>query len=462
MARHFIVNLMSINVKLLLWFWLITLVSVIATGFVTHQLYRPDLHAPLYKEDAKMLTQISMQLINAKPKKIKHFFMFAPRRWGNGIVIKDTHSNEIISNQRKGISPFAKYIAEHDFDNEMMTIRVDEGRITGPKLVSMNQVNYQIFFTDRTPPPSIDRLFFRLPTWLKILIPLIISFIFCWFLARTLTKPLHRIQDAATHLGDGDLSVRVEETSERSDELGGLAKSFNHMAAKLQTSLTAQQRLIADVSHELRSPMTRLQLAIGLAQKSSQNEQNLQKYLIRCETEIERLEQMIGSILSFSRLENSLYALNLEPIEIKTLMALIIQDAQFVADEKNININFNSNADGELNGDGLLLSSAINNVLTNAIKYSPKNSEIKCLVQQDKDRLMIVVSDAGPGVPEQCIGHLFEPFYRVADARDRKTGGTGLGLAITKQAIAAHQGEISAKNNHDKGLTVSIELPLTI
>ncbi|WP_440874985.1 ATP-binding protein [Thalassotalea sp. PLHSN55] len=462
MARGFLSGFMSINVKLFLWFWLITITSVIATIAITNQLNKSSTRLSLYRGDAKQLEQIETHLLNARPNNIKRFVMFSPRRYGDAIVIKDMLTGKVVSNVREKITPFADYIAKNDFDNEMKTIRLAFGRITGPKMVSFNNKEYQLFYTGRAPSPSIARKFMKLPAWLRLMVPLFISFVLCWFLARTLNKPLRRIQNAATQLGDGDLTVRVERDSARSDELGSLATSFNLMAEKLQSSMSAQQRLIADVSHELRSPMTRLQLALGLAQKSSSKPDELIKYLLRCEMEVERLDQMIANVLSLSKLENSLYALNVETIDIKTLLEPIIQDTQFIADNKHIVIHFNLNVEGSLSVDVQLLTSAINNVLTNAVKYSPENSSISCTVEVIAQRLLIKVIDTGPGVPEQNINQLFEPFYRVADARDRKTGGTGLGLAIAKQAIVAHQGTISAKNNSEKGLTVTIELPLTI
>ena len=243
--------------------------------------------------------------------------------------------------------------------------------------------------------------------------------------------------------------------------MGALATSFNQMAEKLEQNLNAQQRLLGDVSHELRSPLTRLQMALGLAQEPLLSEQSRIQYLQRCELEIGRLDNMIGDVLALSRLENIMQSLQLNTFNFSLLLSNIVEDEQFIANEKSILITVAPHSSIKISADSSLLSSAISNIVGNAVKYSPENSTISITLTQLKEELILTVSDAGMGVPEQAITQLFEPFYRVNTARDRQTGGTGLGLAIAKQAILAHQGCIFAKNNSaSSGLTITVTLPL--
>jgi two-component system sensor histidine kinase CpxA len=293
-------------------------------------------------------------------------------------------------------------------------------------------------------------------------IPLLISMTISWLLARSLSKPLLKIKDTATTFGNGDFTARVQQVSRRSDELGVLAKSFNTMAEKLEQGISAHQRLLADVSHELRSPMTRLQIALALANKSAENPKELEKHLLRCELEVTRLDDMIADVLTLSRLENTYQQILLADVDLHDLLQTIIDDAQYIANEKSIIIEQELTKPCYLFADSQLLASAMQNILTNAIKYSPENTMINVSLQQSIEQLEITIKDAGMGIPEHALPELFKPFYRVSDARERTTGGTGLGLAIAQQAVMAHQGTIKAENNHSGGLTITINLPLNI
>tara|TARA_R110002096_G_scaffold280614_1_gene474732 strand:+ start:12 stop:680 length:669 start_codon:yes stop_codon:yes gene_type:complete len=217
---------------------------------------------------------------------------------------------------------------------------------------------------------------------------------------------------------------------------------------------------MADVSHELRSPMTRLQIALGLAQQKGIEQATLHKHLQRCELEVARLDEMIANVLSLSRLENTISQMELMSVDVKQLLMLCIEDAQYIANEKSIVINFHSESTALTQADPTLLSSAFNNILINAVKYSHNNDELNVYLKNTSTDFIIEIVDTGTGVPVDDLPKLFEPFYRVAQARDRATGGTGLGLAIAKQAVIAHNGSISANNNTNNGLTVTIKLPI--
>jgi two-component system sensor histidine kinase CpxA len=463
----------SIGVKLFLCFWLIAIVSIFATRFISAQLIDNGLILPAHHGDVRQLHAIARQISRDQPlnlipylndfqlkqrhrKKIKNkqTARIPPNIW-----LKDTELSQLFSKNISHKADLPEYLLNNSF-SDLVSIQFSYARVTGPLTVLIKDKNYQLYIAHKYNDRHFGKLLMQLPPWVRISIPLMISFLLCWLLARNLSRPLSQMKKVATELGDGDLSARLVHITERNDELGSLAKTLNQMAEKLSVSLSAQQRLIGDVSHELRSPMTRLQLALALAQKSSDEPQQLSDYLQRCETEVQRLDEMIADVLALSRLENALHTLHFEQINLAGLLAILLQDAQFLANAKSIKIKTSGLADFPIRADSQLLSSAIANILSNAVKYSPQNGEILLTTAQQKDQLCLSFSDSGQGVPEQSLPLLFEPFYRVTQARERQTGGTGLGLAIAKQSILAHQGQIYAQNNPEGGLTVIIKVPL--
>ena len=470
MIRQLKAALSSIKVKLFCWFWLVTILSILTTRFIITQLSDDILTLAPHEGDRGHLHNISRKIARIQPPDMQSFLENFPRRGRNKLKrvfpnppqlwIKDPKSGEIFSGNGEEQPRLKSYLAGKNF-NELQSYQFPQLRLTGPMDIGINNRDYQFFIAVKESRKHFTMLFFsQLPPWARITLPLGISFIFCWLLARNLSKPLSGMRKVANRLGDGDLSVRVTEGARRRDELGSLARSFNQMAQKLEVSLQAQKRLLGDVSHELRSPMTRLQIALGLAQKSFQDPTGLAKHLQRCETEVHRLDQMIADVLALSRLENALHNLHFAKLDLAGLLEILIQDAQFTADEKSIKLSAEIAQDSQLMADSQLLASAVGNVLGNAVKYSPEGSQIKVTLSHQGSDCILSVADAGPGVPEHTLEQLFEPFYRVTGARDRQTGGTGLGLAIAKQAVLAHQGKITAKNNDSGGLTVTIQLPL--
>lgn len=465
--------LSSISVKLFLWFWLVAIVSIVTTRFISEQLNDNGFILPAHHGDLRLLRDIAGKISRDQPINLaiymKHLQLnkrqtqALPERvkvkTKTNVWLKDASSNQLISMKIDQQAGLPQYLTNNSFSG-VVTVQFSHARITGPIDTRINNKNFQLYIAHKDDNRHLDKFLMQLPPWARFTIPLLISFSLCWLLARNLSRPLSSIQGVVTRLGDGDLSVRVEKVAQRNDELGSLAKTFNQMAEKLTVSLSAQQRLIGDVSHELRSPMTRLQLALGLAQKQANDPIALTKYLQRCESEVQRLDAMIADVLVLSRLENALHSLNLQKFNFSGLLDILLEDARFIADAKSISIKQADCAAYQLRADSQLLASAISNILTNAVKYSPPGSEITVSVQQAKDRLLLSISDAGEGVPEQSLALLFEPFYRVTQARERQTGGTGLGLAIAKQSILAHQGRIYAQRNPLVGLTVTIEVPL--
>lgn len=460
----------SFSIKLFMWFWLIAIASIFTTRFISQQLSsdaynRVISQAPLHSElrqlnkTVKKIKQSTIKNMDELLQTKQQLFIKAPFNLWFKSVDKNSTVSSLFPLPLKHQQALTRYIHEQVFD-QTITSNFSHTRLIGPVLIKINKQNYQLFISRKQHKRNFGRLVQELPSWARVAIPVLISFILCLLLARSFSKPIATIKKAATELGKGNLSTRVKGITRRNDELGQLANSFNQMAEQLQQNQSAQQRLLGDVSHELRSPMTRLQMALGLAQQESTTKSAREQYLQRCQLEIDRLNEMIEDALVLSRLENTLQTIDKQPVDITALVRKIISQEHFVANEKSITITLTSTIVVELLGDPRLLFSAISNVITNAVKYSPENSTVEVSLSVKDQRVNLVVSDNGIGVPPESLTELFTPFYRVNLARDRKTGGTGLGLAIAKQAINAHQGNIFAKNNEINGLSVTIQLPL--
>jgi two-component system sensor histidine kinase CpxA len=290
----------------------------------------------------------------------------------------------------------------------------------------------------------------------------IISGLICYLLARYLTRPMMRLRAASRQLAAGDLSARASARMERRrDEIGELVRDFNQMAERIETLVNGQRQLISDISHELRSPLARLNVALGLARQRAGEAAT--GPLDRIELEAERLNELIGKLLSLARMQSASEPPEKTPVQLEELLSDIAADAEFEAQEHNCSVRVSSSADAstcEVMGSSELLRSALENVVRNAIRYTGQESDVSIGMNCSEGKAIITVRDHGPGVPDSELKNLFRPFYRVANARDRKTGGTGLGLAITERAISLHGGTVQALNAPDGGLIVEVRLPL--
>jgi two-component system sensor histidine kinase CpxA len=297
-----------------------------------------------------------------------------------------------------------------------------------------------------------------------LLIALVVSGALCFLLARYLASPVDRLRLATRQMASGDLNVRVLPALKgRRDDLGLLAADLDTMAQRLQHLLDTRQQLLRDVSHELRSPLTRLQLALSLARRE---EGVAERHLARVGCEADRLEQLIARTLRFARLEQPVHSLDQVRIDIDDLLKNIASDVMIEADAQGCLVNLQAEQGLTVAGDPELLRSAFENVIRNAVRYSPAGALVSVGARALAERgaqprsVEVAVSDRGPGVPEKDLQLIFEPFYRVESAREhRGGGGEGLGLAIAARAIALHAGSIEARNLAGGGLAVVITLP---
>ena len=302
-------------------------------------------------------------------------------------------------------------------------------------------------------------------TLLQLLVVLTVSGIICYLLARYLTAPILKIGAAARQLAAGDLSVRVGPAiGKRKDELARLAVDFDRMAEQIALLLNSQRTLLRDISHELRSPLARLNVALELCRKRTGQEATVS--LDRIERESDRLNEMIGQILTLNRVESDPSLREKTRVDLAGLVREITADAEFEAASLNRKVKVAGLDPCTVEGNEELLRRAIDNVIRNAVRYTPDAGEVEIHLRRvfgcgnTGDTAVISVRDHGKGVPEESLPHLFRPFYRVGEGRDRQTGGTGLGLAITEAAVRLHNGSVLAANAPGGGLIVEITLPV--
>jgi len=456
----------SIKVKLFLWFWLITICSIAITRLVSSQLSEQMIMLPAHHSDIRQLEKIVNKAERLSIDSLDPLLRIAghKRKHGKGtrsLWIKQLNNHQLIALGNKEFQPARNFITTLESIAEPKTWQFPKFRVTGPLALQVGNEPLELYLSMPTRQPKhFSMAFMRLPVAVRFAIPIIVSIILCWLLARSLSRPIYNIAQVATAFGEGNFKQRVEKEPHRNDELGDLAKRFNQMADKLAHGMNAQQRLLGDVSHELRSPLTRLQMAIGLVSRHSHDPKMQEVYLQRCDLEISRLDKMIGDVLALSRLENTIEQAHYSPTNINEIIQTLVTDAKFIAQEKAVNIEFEEQSPIILNIDSQLIASALGNIINNAVKYTPKSSTVIIDVTVQDKHVRIDISDNGEGVPEHALSQLFDPFYRVADARDRLSGGTGLGLAIAKQAIELHEGKINALNKPEGGLLVTLSLPL--
>jgi two-component system sensor histidine kinase CpxA len=299
---------------------------------------------------------------------------------------------------------------------------------------------------------------------IRLLIVLVIGGIFCYWLARYLTTPLFKLRTTTNQLAEGDFSARVgTKLAKRRDEVGELGRDFNTMAERLESMVKAQQRLLGDISHELRSPLARLGVALGLARKRSGAEAT--GALDRIERESENLNEMISQLLTLTRLESGTDGRKRSDVDLDVLVREVSEDADFEARSLNRSVQVVASDKCSINGVEDLLRSAVENVVRNAVRFTPEGTAVEVSLRKQNgssDNFAVIsVRDRGNGVPAESLDKIFRPFYRTEDARDRQSGGgTGLGLAITERAVRMHGGTVQAVNSPEGGLAVEMRFHL--
>src|SRR5579864_1816134 len=275
----------------------------------------------------------------------------------------------------------------------------------------------------------------------------------CYGFAYHLTSPVRKLRAVVDCFGRGDFSARA--ATNRKDELGELATSFNQMAERIQTLLAAERRLLLDISHELRSPLARLSVAVELARTGEDREHMLD----RIQKEADRLNELVTELLQVTRVEGDPSLHRTDTVRLDELLGDVVYDSLLEAKAKDCRLLLNAPVPVTLTGDEELIRRAVENVIRNAIRYAPPGTSVDIELRASAELAQVRVRDYGPGVPEEALSRIFDPFYRVDSDRNRMSGGLGLGLSIARRSVELHKGKLTAENAHP-GLLVTIEFPV--
>ena len=303
---------------------------------------------------------------------------------------------------------------------------------------------------ERRPPPRSHRQ--RLPV-VPLISALIVSLISASLLAWYIAKPIRHLRRAFDAAAGGDLGVRIGDgMGGRRDELADLGRNFDHMTERLGLLVDGQKRLLHDVSHEMRSPLARLQAAIGLAR---QQPEHFDETLARIEREGERLDALIDELLTLSRLQAGV-AGEIDDVDLQELLDGIVEDARFEGAARQVSVQLSATGLLTTRANPALLHRAIENVVRNALHHSPTGGVVRVTCKAEGKLLRLSIADQGPGAPPDALEKIFQPFYRGSGKTSG--GGYGLGLAIAERVIAAVDGQIRAKNAVGGGLVIEIDL----
>lgn len=444
--------------KIFIWFWLTIIGTVAALIFLSNiTAINAVTNEPLYGPMKKNLiyTAKSIERTAIKHKRSLSDVLVHPRLSKRKLLyLSAAQSEDSLSSKEV---PESIDLSLLNFTQNMspQIIFTEKYQAFGPVNINVPEGSFYLYEIDINHQPPLLMRFKLMPNWMKIVIAIVASLILSFVFSRNLIAPINSLKKAAIKLSAGNLSARADISVNRKDELGILGRDFNSMANQLELLISSQKRLLADISHELRSPLTRLKMATGLAQMQANDAS--QSYLLRIEKEANQLDKMIADVLQVSRLEAKSQALSLQKQSLQIIVDHVINDAQFEAKQNNKQLNILGAVDVNINCDETLIASALENLLRNAIKYA--NNTISITLKHT-DAIYIEICDDGSGVPDDQLSKLCEPFFRQSDARDRVSGGTGLGLAIAKNAITAHGGSLVLSNKELGGLCANITLPL--
>ncbi|NVK22150.1 MAG: HAMP domain-containing protein [Kangiellaceae bacterium] len=448
--------------KIFLWFWLATLITLSSVVFLYSLTGQESKLVPISSEEGKLLrkTAITLQLRNIIEEVQNGPLLRSPRarRSLENTFIIDKHGSEITD---KEVPEFIYSLKSfYKKKGKPATIIRDNYAYTGPEIVFSRGEHYLLFIKQKSQQhfsTVFSHLYHSISIW-HFLAALGISFLVCFGLAWYLTRPIHQLQKATRAFAGGDLNARAKDfIDKRHDEFTDLAEDFDQMADQIYRIIQSQKRLLSDVSHELRSPLTRMQIAAGLAQKHAN--ESTQHHLDRIELEVTRLDEMIGELLQVAALERGHIYEERSRFVINEMLEVLVKDAQFEAQANSKSVHFEQFGDLEFYGYYGLLASSVENILRNAIRHTPTETHVDICLRNTEQFIEIEICDQGQGVSEAHIQKIFEPFYRPTEARERTSGGTGLGLAIAKRGVEANGGLVKARNQTGSGLCVTICLP---
>jgi len=447
----------SLYWKIFISFWLATILIIITTAWVTSEIAKSS-SAPA-REYAFMDSYANAAVATFESGKKE-----ALDKWLKQIGLSRQMTLYLLINTGEVISCETPPKSIQNIANEFSKDNLDDGIIKLSNIIVSHEILSTSGHAYRLAAAAQKPLsLFVAISWtglsLRLLIATFISGLICYLLSLYLTQPLRSLTIAAKSLATGKLNTRVGPLKgHHKDEIADLSHEFDSMASQLEKLVHAKERLLQDISHELRSPLARLHVAIELGRKKSSGQ--FENEFERMELECLRLNTLIGEIIEFSRLESSTTPLNLMPVNLKPLLISLIEDANFEFSQERPRVTFIKSPELIAMIDEKLIHRACENVLRNALRYSPIDKGVTVSLTKKKSAIEITFEDSGPGVPNDQLKKIFSPFYRVDTSREKKTGGYGLGLSIAKQAVRLNNGVIVAHNKPEGGLSVTIKLLL--
>jgi two-component system sensor histidine kinase CpxA len=445
---------MSVFSKLVISFWLAIALSMTATVILYPPSHRDASHFPELKAGLDLNAQYLVSLLGSgQSEKAQAYCEQLAATRGLFLYVFDAHGNQLIGRP----APPEAISVETQEPQKTQTKKIGDLLYASESAVLADgtQVSVVAVFPDRHPP-----LFVRM--FPRMLMLALMSGLVCYALAKYLTTPLVALRFVTHKLAGGDLTARaVIRPSAGKDEIGSLVADFNAMAERIESLVTLQNQLTTDISHELRSPLARLSVALEIARERSGPQ--AATALDRIETEAERLNELVGQILMLSRLESETEKPTPASVEMSELLEDVANDASFEATAKGCSVVLQKVSSCVVEGNRELLRRSLDNVLRNAINYTPPGSSVdvslECVNGDAPPVALIKIRDHGVGVPTNELRSIFQPFHRVAGDRARQSGGAGLGLAICDRAVRLHGGSVSAQNAPDGGLVIEVILP---
>lgn len=466
LRRKFSLNQLAIRAFAIFWlaFFVMMTLAVIVPYF-DHRIY-----TPLNESE---IANYQKQIVEAtRNKQIQRIISGAPTlhsdRFQPSRPVLFAPETKHILGALPDEEPYIIHFAQVSYDETHPNRKnFNDMQIAGPFQVYFRDDSYSLFFISHVNAQrEILNYLFDKPFVLLFLMILISTPLIWWF-SRTIIKPVIRLQKAANDVAQGDFSPKLDLITRGPYEFRQVGQSFNQMSLAINNLISNQQSLLSSISHELKTPLTRLQLATALLRRQYGETNSVQ----RIEKEIERMDKMIGELLLLSRqqmnsqVERAIFRADL-------LWLDIIKDATFEAEQRGLTFNVEIDLHPQLmkkrpillNGNLRLLTSAVENIVTNALKYTQSDIKLSIYLQEEEEEelLRIRIDDNGSGVNPDEFEKIFKPFYRVDEARTRTTGGTGLGLAIVANVISEHRGKVWAEKSPMGGLAVTIQLPIWI
>lgn len=444
----------NLFIKIFLGFWLVT-IAILGSWMLTLDYFDSQPVEPAYGEHRRggpphrFILRTIYSLQNLEDKALVAAIDKARQEHGIEIYLLDSNAEDLLG--RKVTDNVKSAAAALDSGRRRASINTPQGRLVAHSIYRREQGPLRAVFDFQKPRAGILNALGGNP-WLRICLAVLISGLVCFGLSRLMTNRLKELQLASRRLANGELDTRLQVRDQGGDETDELARDFNSMAEQLQERVQAQKRLMGDVSHELRSPLARLRIALALAQDDRANSDN---YLARIEQEAERLEQLIAQLLA-----SQPQTITLDThIDIVSLLRQLCADANFEGQAQDKTVEFTSDTRQAIVGSsGDLLHKSFENILRNALAHTANHTQVAVQVLSQGAGYLVTVVDHGPGVPPDELETIFDEFYRVDTARTRESGGYGLGLAIARRAVEQHSGSIQAENT-DTGLEISIRLP---